>query len=103
MSQKRVCDDSFSTEISSSGGSCGRECGKADTPQQVVETWIVPQAVHARIYMKIDQPVGVLFVGLLQVFNCAVIFSQANVDSGEKVGCDIFLLGQFCQIIEHLE
>ncbi len=63
---------------------------------------IVPQAVHARIYMKIDKPVGVLFVGFLQVFDRAVVFSQADVDSGEEVRRDILLLCQFCQIIEHL-
>jgi hypothetical protein len=34
-----------------------RRCGEADAPQQVLETRIVPQIVHARIDMKIDKPV----------------------------------------------
>src|SRR6266403_1936550 len=68
------------------------EWGKADTPRQVLEAWVIPQAVHARIYMKIDKPVGVLFVGFLQVFHSAVVFSQADVYPGEEVGCDILLL-----------
>src|SRR5258708_14009352 len=75
-----------------SGGDRGLQCGKADTPRQVLETSVIPQAVHARIYMKIDKPVGVLFVGFLQVFHSAVVFSQADVYTGEEVGCDILLL-----------
>ena len=71
----------------------GRQCGKPDTPQQVLEPYIVPQGVHARIHMKRYKPVGVLLVGFLQVFNRTVAFSQADVDSGEEVGCDILLLG----------
>src|SRR5215469_18932656 len=73
----------------------GRDCvvqGKADAPQQVLKTWVGPQAVHARIYVKIDKPVRVLFVGFLQVLNHAVVFSQAGVDSGEEVRCNIFFL-----------
>ena len=42
--------------------------------------------------MKIDKPVAVFFVGLLQAFNRAIVFSQADVDSGEEVGRDILLL-----------
>ena len=61
-------------------------------PQQVLKTWVGPQAVHARVYVKIDKPVGVLFVGFLQVFNRAVVVSQADVDSGEEVRCNILLL-----------
>ena len=72
---------------------------KADTPQQIFETWVLPQAVHAWINMKVDKPVGVLFVGFLQVFNRARVFSQAKVDPGKKVGCDVFLPCQFCQIM----
>src|SRR5881396_2105305 len=75
-----------------SGGDRGHQCGKADTPRQVLEAWVIPQAVHARIYLKIDKPVGVLFVGFLQVFHSAVVFSQADVYPGEEVGCDILLL-----------
>ena len=52
--------------------------------------------------MKVDKPVGVLFVGFLQAFNGAVDFSEPDVDSGEEVWCDILLLGQRCQIIEDL-
>src|SRR5256886_5225541 len=67
-----------------SGGDRGHQCGKADTPRQVLEAWVIPQAVHARIYLKIDKPVGVLFVGFLQVFHSAVVFSQADVYPGEE-------------------
>ncbi len=77
---------------SSRTGIGDRQCGKADTPQQVLETRVVPQAVHAGIYVKIDKPVRVLFVGFLQVFNRAVVFSQSDVDSGKEVGCHILLL-----------
>ena len=66
--------------------------GKSDPPQQILETRIVPQIVHTRIYMKIDKPVAVLFVGFLQIFDRAVAVSQANVDSGEEMGRDIFVL-----------
>ncbi len=55
------------------------------------KAWRVPQVVHARIQMKIDEPVGVFFITFLQVLNRAVVFSQADVDSGEEVGRDIFL------------
>src|ERR1039457_5358189 len=80
------------TSSFSQRGSRGLEFGKANTPQQVLETWVVPQAVHARIYTKIDKPVGVLFVRFLQVFNRAVVFSQADMDSGEEIRCDILCL-----------
>src|SRR6267143_576856 len=75
-----------------SGGDRDLQCGKADTPRQVLETWVIPQAVHARVYMKIDKPVRVLFVGFLQVFHSAVVFSQADMYPGQEVGCDILLL-----------
>src|ERR1700720_1542808 len=79
-----------------------RGCGEADAPQQVLETRIVPQIVHARIDMKIDKPVGVLFVGFLQVFNCAVVFPQADMDSSEEVRCDVLVLCEPREIIENL-
>ena len=62
-----------------------RASGKGDTPQQVLETRIVAQTVHAGIYMKIDEPVRALFVGFLEVFDRAVVFSQTDVDSREEV------------------
>src|SRR5579863_4177897 len=86
----------------SSDGADGRHRGEANPPQQGLEPWIVPQAIQARIYMKVDKPVGVLFVGFLQAFHRSVVFSQADVDSGEKVGRDILLLRQFYKIIEYL-
>ena len=72
--------------------SCLCKLAKADTPQQVLKTWAGPQSLHARIDVKIDEPVGVLFVGFLQIFNRAVVFSQADVDAGEEVRCNILLL-----------
>jgi hypothetical protein len=68
-----------------------------------LETTIVPQIVHARIYMKIDKPAGVFFVGFLQAFNCAVFFSQADMDSSKEVRCNVFVFSEFCQILEDLE
>ena len=52
--------------------------------------------------MKIDQPVGVFFIAFLQVFNRTVVFSQADMDSGEEIGRDILLLRETCQVIEYL-
>jgi hypothetical protein len=40
---------------------------KANPPQQALETLVVAQDVHARIYMKIDKPVGMLLIAFLQV------------------------------------
>jgi hypothetical protein len=62
-----------------------RASGKGDTPQQVLETRVVAQTVHAGIYMKIDEPVRALFVGFLEVFDRAAVFSQTDVDSREEV------------------
>jgi hypothetical protein len=62
-----------------------RASGKGDTPQQVLETRVVAQTVHAGIDMKIDEPVRALFVGFLEVFDRAVVFSQTDVDSREEV------------------
>ena len=42
--------------------------------------------------MKIDEPVGMLFIAVLQVFDRTFVFTQADVDSGEKVRRDKFLL-----------
>jgi hypothetical protein len=88
-----LCRSFANTNLASFRWRRGRQCGKADTPQQVLEPSVVTQAVHARIYMKIDKPVGVFFVGFLQIFQRPVVFSQADMDSGEEVGCDILLLG----------
>ena len=63
--------------------------GKADAPQQVLKASVGAQDVHAGIYMEIDKPVRVFFIASLQVFNCAFVFPQANVDSGEEVGRNI--------------
>ena len=49
--------------------------GKADAAQQILETRVVAQSVHARIYMKIDKPVRMFFVGFLEVFNSTVVFA----------------------------
>jgi hypothetical protein len=76
----------------SSDGGRGRRRRKANPPQQALEVLVVPQAVHARIYMKIDKPVRVLFIAFLQAFDRAVVFSQADIDSGEEIGRDILLL-----------
>src|ERR1700722_2301147 len=68
---------------------------QADAFQQIRETGIVAQIVHARIYMKVNEPVAVLRVGFLQKFNRAVMLGQAEVDSSKKMRRDIFVLGQF--------
>src|SRR6476660_8986941 len=75
-----------------SDGGRRRHRRKANPPQQALETLVVAQDVHARIYMKIDKPVGMLLIAFLQVFNRAVVLSQANVDSGEGIGRDILVL-----------
>src|SRR5580698_3848333 len=77
--------------------------GKSNTPQQILETGIAPQIVHARVYRKVNKPVRVFLVGFLQVFQGPVIFSQADVDSSEEVGRNVFVLCEFCQIIENLQ
>jgi len=66
--------------------------GEADTTQQFLETRVVPQAVHARVYMKLDEPVAMLGVGFLEVLKCAVVFSEAEMDSGEEVRRDVLVL-----------
>jgi hypothetical protein len=71
-----------------------RGVGEADTLQQVLEMWVVAQTVHAGIDMKINKPVGMLFEALLQACHGAIIFSQAHVDSGQEIRCDILLLCQ---------
>src|SRR5215467_12468263 len=80
-----------------------RASGKGDTAHQVLEMRVVAQTVHAGIYMKIDEPVRALFVGFLEVFDRAVVFSQADVDSREEVRRHIPLFCQFFEIIESLK
>ena len=85
----------------SSGRKADRCCRKADTQQQVLEARVVPQAVHAGVYVKIGKPVGAFFQGLLLTVDRAVVFLQTDVDSGHEVGCDIPLPGQIFQIVQH--
>jgi hypothetical protein len=70
-------------------GNCGATAwgtlGKADTLEEIFETHVVAQAVHAGIYMKIDEPVRAFFVGLLEVLDRTVVFTQTDVDSREEV------------------
>jgi hypothetical protein len=60
--------------FSINGWYCSFGYSASDALQHVIETWIVPQAVHAWFHMQIDKPVGVLFVGFLQVFDRAIVF-----------------------------
>ena len=85
-----------------SGGERVRWSGKTHAPQQLLETRIVPQIVHARVYMKIDKPVAVFCAGFLQILNRAIVVTQTNVYSGEEMGRDIPFLCQLLQIIEDL-
>lgn len=55
----------------------GRHCREADPLQQALETRVISQPVHARIYMEIDKPVALFLVRLLQGFKRAVVLSQA--------------------------
>src|ERR1035438_3416455 len=55
--------------LSDGSGGCQRR--KTNPPQQVLKTWIVTQVVHARIEINIDEPVGMLFITFLQVFDRA--------------------------------
>src|SRR5271154_1513603 len=68
-----------------SEGNCVGFCGKADPAQQILEAWIVAQIIHAWIDVKINKPVGVVFVGFLEVLNRLVVFSQAHMDSSEEM------------------
>jgi len=45
----------------------GARCGEADALEQILETGLVAQIVHGWIYVEIDEPVGVVLAGLLEV------------------------------------
>src|SRR5882724_1887624 len=92
LATERCRSASHTTSWFLSGEDRGRECGKADTSQQVLETGVAPQSVHARIHMKIYKPVGMLLIGFLQVFNRTVVFSQADMDPSQEVRCDILVI-----------
>src|ERR1700733_13485650 len=76
--------------------------GEPDTTQQFLETRVVPQAVHARVDVKVDEPVAMLGVGFLEVLECAVVFSEADMDSGEEVRRDVLALCECGQIVKDL-
>jgi len=59
----------------SSCGDSGRAGRKANTLQQMLESWVAAQTVYARIYVKIDKPMGVLLVAFLQIFKSEVFLS----------------------------
>ena len=42
------------------------------------------------------------FVGLFQVFQRALVFSQTHVNPGEEIRCDVFLFCKLRQIIKNL-
>ena len=44
----------------------GVRCREADALQQILETGLAAQIVHGWIYVQIDEPVRMLFVGLLE-------------------------------------
>jgi hypothetical protein len=60
-----VTDDYAYSALVPSCGIVAVIVGQADTLQQVLEAKVVTQLVHAGIYMKIDEPVGMFLVGFL--------------------------------------
>ena len=79
-----------------------RRCGEADAREQVLETGFVAQVVHDGIYVEVDEPVGVVLEGFFQVIEGAVVFPQADVDSGEEMGRDVFAFGEAGEVVEDL-
>lgn len=63
-----------------------RVSGEADALQQSFETGVVAQCVHAGIDMKINQPMRMILVGFLEVFQRMIVFAQTDVDAREDVG-----------------
>ena len=81
----------------------GIRCREADALEQILETGLVAQVVHDGIDVQVDEPVGVVFVGFLEVIEGAVVFSEADVDSGEEVGRDVFAFGEAGEVVEDLQ
>jgi len=81
----------------------GVRCGEADALEQILKTGLVAQVVHDGIDVEIDEPVGMVFVGFLEVIEGAVVLSEADVDSGEEVGRDVFGLGEAGEVVEDLQ
>src|SRR5579862_2951515 len=81
----------------------GIRCWKPDALEQILETGLAAQIVHGWIYVEINEPVGVVFVGLLEAIEGAIVFTEANMDSGEEVGRDVFALGEAGKVVEDLQ
>ena len=60
----------FSLRFFLDGCCVSQRGGKANTLQEALEAWVFPQAIHTRIYMKIDKPMGVFLERFLQAFDC---------------------------------
>ena len=61
------------------------------------------QIVHDGIDVKVDEPVGVVFVGFLEVIEGTVVLTEADVDSGEKMRRYVFALGEAGEVVEDLQ
>src|SRR5262245_42840950 len=76
--------------------------GQADAAKQILKARESTQGVHAGIDVEVEQPVGAIFAGFLEIFDGAVLLSEANMNSGQVVRRDVLLPGEFCQIVENL-
>src|SRR6516225_12253166 len=72
----------------------------SDAAQQGLATRLGAHGVHAGVDAQVDQPVRRLLGGLFEIFDGAILLAEAQVDSGEEVRRDVFLLREFQQIVE---
>src|SRR5262249_2563868 len=80
----------FSTSQRERSDGSSHRRGKTNSPQQILERRIRSQVVHGRIEVRVEEPVGVIVITLFQIFEGALVFSQADVDSSEVVRRNIF-------------
>jgi hypothetical protein len=80
----------------------GVRCREADALEQILKTGPAAQIVHGWIYVQIDEPVRMLFVGSLEAIEGKVVFTETDVDSGEEVWRDVFALGDAGEVVEDL-
>lgn len=71
--------------------------------EQFLEAGLVAEGVHAGIDVEIEEPVGVILVGLFEVVEGLVILAEADVNSGEEVRRDVLMLSEFQKIVEDLK
>jgi hypothetical protein len=77
--------------------------GEADALEQILEAGLVAQVVHDGIDVEVDEPVGVVLVGFLEVIEGAVVFTEADMDSSEEVRRDLFAFGEAGEVVEDLQ